>query len=83
MMGGGFPGEFVSTLCMQDAALSKNKKSLALATILFSLAFPEVACRMRRFFGLRGDAARQDALWAADSDTVSEEEDVATRITFR
>ena len=62
---------------MRDAALSENEKSLALASIRSTVAFPEVASQMRRLFGPRGGAARQDVLVAADLDAASEEEDFA------
>ena len=38
----------VSILCVRNAALSKNEKSLALASIRYSLAPPEASSRLRR-----------------------------------
>ena len=38
-MGGGLPDKFVSILCMQDAPLSKNGTSVALARIQGTMAF--------------------------------------------
>ena len=68
---------------MQNAALPKNEKTLAQASFRNTLAFPEVPARMRRLFGPRGSAFRQDVRVAADMDTVSEEEDFEARIAYR
>ena len=75
--GSGFQDVFASVICMQDAALSKNGKPLALAGIQDTLAFPVVANQMRRLFGPRGNAARQDL------DTVSEEADFGAWVAYR
>ena len=96
VMGRGFPDEFVSILRMQAAPLSKNGKFLALARIQKKLALPVAAHQMRRLFGPHGNAARQDVyraaraatrrvnvLLAADSDTVSRQEDYAAWAAFR
>ena len=80
--GSGFPDEFVSILCANNAPLSKNGESLALASIQNTLAFPVVANRMRRLFGLRGNAARGDILLAEDSGAVSAEEAYAAWATY-
>ena len=75
VLGGDFPDEYVSALSMHNGALSKNGKSPVLNSIRNALAFPEVACQMRRLFGPRGSATRQNVLVAADMGTVAEEED--------
>ena len=58
-------------------ASPKYKQSLVLASIRNNLAFPEVSSQMRRLFGPRASAVRQDVLAAADLDTASGEEDYA------
>ena len=68
---------------MQNAALSKSGKSLKLARLHSTLALPVVANQIRRLFGPRGTAARQDVKLAADLDTVSEEEEYAARVAYR
>ena len=68
---------------MQNAGLSENKESLALASIRNTLAFPEASSRMRRLFGPRGNAGRHDVLLAADLDAVSEEADFASWVALR
>ena len=83
VMGSGFPDEFVPIVYVQNASLSQNEKYLALANIQNTLASPAVANQMRRFFGPRGNAARQDVLFAADLETVSEKEDYAAWGAFR
>ena len=70
-MWSGFPDEFVSIFCMQNAPLPKSGESLAMARIRSTLASPVVAIQMRRLFGQRGNAARQDVLLAAEADTDS------------
>ena len=72
-VGGGFPDEFVPVLCVRDAILSKNGRTLAIASLRDTLAFPEVSAQMRRLFGPCGYSFPQKP--AADMDTVSEEED--------
>ena len=79
VMGSGFPDEFVSVLCMRNAALSQNPTSLALASIRETLAFREVASQMRRLPGPRGCAPGQGVLAAANLDAASEEKDFAFR----
>ena len=83
VMGSGFPDVFASVLCMHNAASPKYKQSLVLASIRNNLAFPEVSSQMRRLFGPRASAVRQDVLAAADLDTVSEEEDYAAWVAYR
>ena len=69
---------------MQNAALAENKKTLVLASIRNTLlAFLEVSAQMRRLFGLRGYASRQDVPVAADINAVSEEEDFEAWATHR
>ena len=65
-IGASFPEAFASALRIQNAALSRRKKSLALAGAQKSLAFMVFAMAMRRLFGSCGGAARQDAVVAAD-----------------
>ena len=83
IMGCGFPGEFVSVLRMQNAALAKNERTLVLASVRSTLAFPEVSAHVRRLFGSRGQATRQDALVAADIDAASEAEDFEAWAAYR
>ena len=75
VMGSGFPNEFASVLCARNAAVFENEKSLALASIRITLAFPEVPSQIRRLIGPRRQAARQDVLVAADLVAASGEED--------
>ena len=74
-MGPGFPGAFVSVLRMQNAALTKNEKTMVLASLGNALASTQASAQMRRPFGPRGYASRQDVLVAQDMDTAPEEED--------
>ena len=60
VMVSGPPDEFVSSYCMRNAALSKNWRSLALASTRNTLAFPEASSLMRQFFGPPCNAARPD-----------------------
>ena len=60
VIGSGFPDEHVPIPCMQDAAPSKIGKSPEMAGTRTTLASPEVGSRIRRLFGRRRDAARQD-----------------------
>ena len=71
----GAPDEFAPALCMQNNALSKNERTWVLASLHNTLAFPDVSAQMRRLFGPRGYASRQDALVAAEMDMASEEAD--------
>ena len=43
VMGAGSPDEFASVLRMQNAALNKNEKTLVLASLGNTLAFPQVS----------------------------------------
>ena len=83
VMGPGFPDAFVSVLCMQNAALTQNEKTLVLASLGNALAFPQVSAQMRRLSGPRGYASRQDVLVARDTDTVSEKEDSEAWVAYR
>ena len=47
-MGTGFPDEFASVLCIQNAALSKTEKQLVVASVGSSLVFGNVAAQTRR-----------------------------------
>ena len=53
VMGNGFKDEFVSIFCMQNTPLSENGKSLALARIQRTPAFPLATKQMRRLLGPR------------------------------
>ena len=67
-MGAGFPGAFVSTQRMQDAALSRQEKSLVLASTQSSPTITDVAAATRRLFGSCKAAARQDILIEENAD---------------
>ena len=73
-VGGASPEAFVSALCIQNAALLRSGKSLALSSVMGNLGFPSVGKQMRRIFGYSGGAARQDVLAAADVDVSSDAE---------
>ena len=83
VMGSGFPDEYMSALCMRNAASSKSEESLALASNRTVLAFPKASSQMRLLFGSRRSAARQDVPAAADMDTVSEEADFEPWAAYR
>ena len=82
-MGAGFPDEFASVLCMQNASLSKNERQLVMASVGSSLSFVHVAAQMRRLFGNIGTAQNQDALVAQGMDNVSDEEDSEAWAAYR
>ena len=63
--------------------MTKNKKTMVLASLGNTLAFPQVSALMRRLLGPCGYASRQDVLVAQDMDTVSEEEDCDTWAAYR
>ena len=65
-MDGGFPESHATFLRSQDAALPSSEESFVLACAQGNSGAPAVAKEMRRLFGPRGDAARQDVLVAAD-----------------
>ena len=75
VMKSGPPDKFASAPRMLHAGLTKDEKTMALARFGNTLAFPQGSPQMKRLFGPRGYALRQDALVAQDTDTVSEEED--------
>ena len=79
IIGSGFPDEFVAVLRMQNAAPTKNEKTLVLASVGNTLAFQSVSAQMRRFLG----SSRQDVLVAADMDTVPEAEDFEAWMAYR
>ena len=83
IMGGGFPDEFVSVLRMQNAALTKNEKTLVLASLRNFLSLQSAPAQMRRLFGPCGYASRQDVLVAADMDAAPEEEDFGVWMVYR
>ena len=58
-------------------------KTLVLASLGDTLAFPNVAAQMRRLFGPRGYASRQDNLVAQDMDTAPAEEDFEAWLAYR
>ena len=65
--GAGFPGQFVSILCMNNAVLSRHQKSLVTASCPRSLKFEDASADMRRLFGLRAGGSRQDALFTEEA----------------
>ena len=75
-MGAGFPDEFASALCMQNASLSlsKNERQLAIASVGSSLTFVHVSAQMRRLCGNIDSSQNMDALVAQDLDNVSDDE---------
>ena len=77
IMGGPCPEACVSILRMQNAALSRNGKSLFLASVQGPLDFPIAAEPMRRLFGSLGGPARRDGLGTTDFHMEEEEEDLA------
>ena len=68
---------------MQNAALSKDERTLVLASLHNALAFLEVSAQMRCLFGPSGYKSRQDVPVAADMDAPSEEEDFAAWAAYR
>ena len=83
IMGSGAPDEFVSALCMQNAALTQNGQTLVLASLGNALALQSVSAQMRRLSGPCGYASRQHVLVAAEMDTASEEEDCEAWMAYR
>ena len=83
VVGSGFPDAFVPAQCMQNAALTKNEKTLVSAISGNALAFPQASAQMPRMFGPCGYASRRDLLVAQDMDTVSEEEDCEAWMAYR
>ena len=79
----GFPDAFVSALCMRNAALSENAKTIVLASLGNALPFPQVSAQTRRLFGPRGRASRQDVLVTQDMDMAFEEEDFEAWLAYR
>ena len=61
-MGAGAPEQFASILRVDNTALSRQEKSLVLASCHKSLRFDDASASMRRLFGSRGSGGRQDAL---------------------
>ena len=83
-VGARFPNAFVSVLFMQNAALSRQEKSLVLASTLESLAYMDVAMTMRRLFGTCGGAARRNILVAEDADeSLGSDKDQGAREAYR
>ena len=83
LMGFGLPDEFASILRMQNAGLSKNEKTMVLASLRNTAASPNASPQVRRVFGPCGYASRQDVFAAQDMDTASEEGDFEAWIPFR
>ena len=82
-MGPGFPGEFASVLCMQNASLTKNERQLVIASVGSSLTFARVSAQMRRLLGNIGSSQNMDALAAQEMDNVSDEENFETWAAYR
>ena len=83
IMGSGSPDKFVSSLCMQNAALTQNGKTLVPASAGNALAFQSVSAQMRRLSGPCGHASRRDVVVAADMETASDEEDFEAWAVYR
>ena len=49
LTGSGLPDEFAPVLRMQNAALAEDEKTLALASLRNTLAFPGVSAQMRGY----------------------------------
>ena len=71
--GRAFPGAFVSTLRIQNAARSRSEKSVLLASAQGNLDFQAVARYMGRLFGSYVGAASPDFLAAAAADVSSDD----------
>ena len=82
-MGTGFPDEFASVLCIQNAALSKTEKQLVVASVGSSLVFGNVAAQMRRLFGNMGSSQNMDVLVTQDVDQASDEDDFEAWVAYR
>ncbi len=67
IMGSGFPDEFASAICMRNAALTKNEKTIVLASFGNTLAFP--MCNMSPT--LRASDDRSFLAWIALAPTSS------------
>ena len=52
VMGSGFPNEFASALRKKHAGLTENGKTMVLASLGRTLAFPQVSSQMRRVWTL-------------------------------
>ena len=61
-MGAGYPDQIASILRMDNAALSRQEKSLLMAICHTSLWFADASANMRRLFVSRGIERRQDAM---------------------
>ena len=83
LMGAGFPDEFAPELRMQNAALTKRGKTMVLASLGNTSAFPTVSANIRRLFGPCGYVSRQDVLIAQYMDTVPEVEDFEAWAAYR
>ena len=83
-MGAGFPGQFVSILRMDDAALSRHEELLVMASCRECLKFEDVSANMRRLFGSRGGGSRQDALSAeVTAESLGSDEDLDILAAYR
>ena len=74
-MGGASSEIFASEICMQNAPLSRWRKSPVLASVQGNLGISAVDQQIRRLFGPFGGAAPQDVSAAADVDAISDEDD--------
>ena len=61
-MGAALPEQFASVLRMDNAALSREEKSLVRARWYTSMQFGDASANMRSLFGSRGSGRRQDAM---------------------
>ena len=66
-MGAGFPDQFISIACMDNALLSRCEQSLDTASCRNSLRFEGASATMRGLFGSRGGGSRKDALITEDA----------------
>ena len=83
-MGTGAPEAFASVLRMQGASLAMSEGYPVLASNQRDVNFPTAAYQMRRLFGPRGGAAREDVCVAADMNWPSgTESDRASRLAHR
>ena len=82
-MGAGSPEQFVSILRVRNAGLSRQEKSLVLASGQRGLKFVDVAANMRRLFGSCDGANRQGVLVTVDADgSLGGDRDQEARATY-
>ena len=81
---GGDPAEaFASALRMRNAPPSQSEKALVFASAHGNLGNFAVARQMRRLFGPRGTAVRQQVLAATNVDVSLDDDDVALWLARR